>query len=121
MGYIPLVVRNLAVPAANFGSSAAMFLLLFGFIFHWTGLILLGIAAFSAVVIFQLVNLPVEFNASTRAKALLVSEGIVNQYDMGPVHNVSTAPPLPYVAAPLHSIFQLLYSTPISPGARRER
>jgi Zn-dependent membrane protease YugP len=109
VGYLPLVVRNLAVPAANFGSGAAMFLLLFGVLFNLTGLILLGIIAFSAVVVFQVVNLPVEFNASSRAKTLLVQEGIVNQYDMAPVNNVLNAAALTYVAATLQSVLQLLY------------
>jgi uncharacterized protein len=109
VGYLPLVVRNLAVPAASFGSGAAMFLLLGGLLFHWTGLILLGIIAFSAVVFFQVVNLPVEFNASSRAKALLIERGIVGQYDMGPVNNVLNAAALTYVAATLQSILQLLY------------
>ena len=118
-GYIPLVVRNLAVPAANFGSGAAMFLLMFGVLFQWTGLILLGIAAFSAVVIFQVVNLPVEFNASSRAKTLLVEQGIVNQYDMGPVNNVLNAAALTYVAATLQSILQLLYYIMVFTGGRR--
>jgi uncharacterized protein len=121
VGYLPLVVRNLAVPAAQFGSGAAMFLLLLGMIFHWTGLILLGIVAFSAVVIFQLVNLPVEFDASARAKTLLVTEGIVNQYDMGPVNNVLNAAALTYVAATLQSILQLLYFIYIFTSGRRER
>ncbi|HMC10494.1 MAG TPA: zinc metallopeptidase, partial [Pirellulaceae bacterium] len=96
-------------PAANFGSGAAMFLLIGGMLFHMTGLILLGIIAFSAVVVFQVVNLPVEFNASSRAKTLLVAEGIVNQYDMGPVNNVLSAAALTYVAATLQSILTLLY------------
>lgn len=109
VGYLPLTIRNLAVPAASFGSNAAMFLLLFGSLFQITGLILLGIIAFSAVVVFQLVNLPVEFNASSRAKTLLISEGIVNQYDMGPVNNVLSAAALTYVAATLQSILTLLY------------
>jgi uncharacterized protein len=109
VGYVPLVLRNLAVPAASFGSNAAMFLLMFGAIFHVMGLVLLGIIAFSAVVVFQLVNLPVEFNASSRAKALLISEGIVNQYDMGPVNKVLSAAALTYVAATLQSILTLLY------------
>jgi Zn-dependent membrane protease YugP len=121
VGYLPLIVRNLAVPAANFGSGAAMFLLLLGMIFHITGLILLGIVAFSAVVIFQLVNLPVEFDASARAKTLLVTEGIVNQYDMGPVNNVLNAAALTYVAATLQSILQLLYFVYIFTSGRRER
>jgi Zn-dependent membrane protease YugP len=109
VGYLPLVVRNLAVPAANFGSGAAMFLLLFGVLFNLAGLILLGIVAFSAVVVFQLVNLPVEFNASSRAKTLLVQEGVVNQYEMAPVNNVLNAAALTYVAATLQAVLQLLY------------
>jgi Zn-dependent membrane protease YugP len=121
VGYLPLVVRNLAVPAASFGSGAAMFLLLFGLLFQLSGLILLGIIAFSAVVVFQIVNLPVEFNASTRAKALLVEHGIVNQYDMGPVNNVLNAAALTYVAATLQSILQLLYFIYIFTNGRRER
>jgi uncharacterized protein len=86
-----------------------MFLLLFGVLFQLSGLILLGIIAFSAVVVFQVVNLPVEFNASSRAKTLLVQEGIVNQYDMAPVNNVLNAAALTYVAATLQSVLQLLY------------
>jgi Zn-dependent membrane protease YugP len=109
VGYLPLVVRNLAVPAANFGSGASMFLLIGGMLFNMTGLILLGIIAFSCVVVFQVVNLPVEFNASSRAKTLLISEGIVNQYEMGPVNNVLSAAALTYVAATLQSILTLLY------------
>src|SRR5262245_53797882 len=109
VGYLPLIVRNLAVPAASFGSSASMFLLIGGMLFNMTGLILLGIIAFSCVVIFQVVNLPVEFNASSRAKTLLISEGIVNQYEMGPVNNVLNAAALTYVAATLQSILQLLW------------
>lgn len=120
VGYIPLVVRNLAVPAANFGSGASMFLLMFGMLFNWTGLIWLGIIAFSGVVVFQLVNLPVEFNASSRAKALLVEHGIVNQYEMGPVNNVLNAAALTYVAATLQSVLTLLYYVMIFTGGRRD-
>jgi Zn-dependent membrane protease YugP len=120
VGYIPLVVRNLAVPAANFGSGAAMLLLILGMLFQMTQLIWLGIIAFSAVVVFQLVNLPVEFNASTRAKALLVEEGIVNQYEMGPVNSVLNAAALTYVAATLQSILQLLYYVMVFAGGRRD-
>lgn len=121
VGYLPLIVRNLAVPAANFGSGAAMFMLMFGVMFHWTGLILLGIVAFSAVVVFQLVNLPVEFNASSRAKTLLVHEGIVHQFEMGPVNNVLNAAALTYVAATLQAVMQLLYFIMQFTGDRRER
>ncbi len=121
VGYIPLVVRNLAVPAASFGSSASMFLLIIGAIFAFKPLIWLGIIAFSCVVVFQLVNLPVEFNASSRAKALLVQEGIVHQFEMGPVNNVLNAAALTYVAATLQAILTLLYYLSIFAGDRRDR
>src|SRR4029079_14922198 len=85
------------------------FLLLLGMLFNFPQLILLGIIAFSGVVVFQLVNLPVEFNASSRAKALLVQEGIVHQFELGPVNNVLNAAALTYVAATLQSILTLLY------------
>ena len=120
-GYFLMTVRNLAVPAANFGSGAFMFLLILGMLFHMTQLILLGIIAFSAVVVFQLVNLPVEFNASSRAKALLVQEGIVHQFEMGPVNNVLNAAALTYVAATVQAILTLLYYVSIFMGDRRDR
>ena len=122
VGYLPLVVRNLAVPAANFGSSAAMFMLVFGLILNFKWLLLLGIVSFSAVVFFQVINLPVEFNASSRAKALLVEEGIVHQFDMGPVNNVLNAAALTYVAATLQAVLTLLYYIMrFSGGSRDER
>jgi len=118
-GYLPLIVRNFAVPAASFGSGASFFLMFLGLAFHLTGLILLGIAAFSAVVFFQVVNLPVEFNASNRAKTLLVEAGIVHQQDMGAVNNVLNAAALTYVAATLQAILQLLYFVMRFMGSRR--
>jgi Zn-dependent membrane protease YugP len=122
VGYLPLVVRNLAVPAANFGSSAAMFMLVFGLILNFKWLLLLGIVCFSAVVFFQVINLPVEFNASSRAKALLVEEGIVHQFDMGPVNNVLNAAALTYVAATLQAVLTLLYYVMrFTGGSRDER
>jgi Zn-dependent membrane protease YugP len=121
VGYLPLVVRNLAVPAASFGSGAGMLLLMLGFFLNWTGMILLGIIAFSAAVFFQVVNLPVEFNASSRAKALLVEQGIVHQFEMGPVNNVLNAAALTYVAATLQSILQLLYFILQFTGRRDQR
>jgi uncharacterized protein len=120
VGYLPLVVRNLAVPAANFGSSAAMFLLVLGVIFNFKWLLLLGIITFSAVVFFQVINLPVEFNASSRAKALLVEEGIVHQFDMGPVNNVLNAAALTYVAATLQAVLTLLYYVMRFTGGSRD-
>jgi len=121
VGYLPLGIRNMAVPIANFGSGAAMFLLLGGMFFQMFGLIVLGVIAFSTTVLFQLINLPVEFNASSRAKTLLVSEGIVNQYDMRPVENVLSAAALTYVAATLQSVLTLLYYVYIFTSGSRDR
>ena len=80
--YTPLVIRNAAVPAAGFGSNAGMLLLILGIIFGFPPLMLLGIILFSVVVIFQIVNLPVEFNASTRAKRRLVDLGIIDNQEL---------------------------------------
>jgi len=107
--YAPLTIRNLAVPAASFGSGIGIWMIIGGAIFHAPALIWVGIAAFSAVVFFQLVNLPVEFDASNRAKAQLVSYGIVPQEEMSHVNSVLNAAAWTYVAATLQSILILLY------------
>lgn len=119
VGYMPLVIRNLAVPAASFGSSAGMILLMLGMLLQWSGLLLVGIVLFSAVVAFQVINLPVEFNASSRAKLLLVDQGIVDDQDMGPVKSVLNAAALTYVAATLQAILTLLYFVMRYSGDRR--
>ena len=108
-GYAPLVVRNLAVPAASFGSGAGVYICLAGLLFSIQPLLWLGIIVFSAVVFFQLVNLPVEFNASTRAKQQLVGLGIIADNDAYYVNRVLNAAALTYVAATLQSVMVLLY------------
>lgn len=107
--YAPLVVRNLAVPAANFGSGLGLMVMFIGFLMHAASLVLLGILMFSAMVFFQLVNLPVEFNASSRAKAQLMTLGIVDPSEMRYVNRVLNAAALTYVAATLQAVLQLLY------------
>ncbi len=107
--YVPLVIRNAAVPAAGFGSSAGIFMLIGGLIFNIYALALAGIALFSCVVFFQVINLPVEFNASSRAKAQLDQLGIVSRQEMGYVNKVLSAAALTYVAATLQAIMTLLY------------
>ena len=107
--YVPLVLRNGAVPAATFGGNASMFMLIGGMMFHNQSLVLLGIAAFACVVVFQLINLPVEFNASSRAKALLVDHGIVETNDMVYVNRVLNAAAWTYVAGTLQAVLTLLY------------
>lgn len=108
-GYAPLVIRNLAVPAAGFGSSAGIYLLMFGVLFSMPGLLWAGIALFSAVVFFQIINLPVEFNASTRAKQQLVSLGMISDGDAVYVSRVLNAAALTYVAATLQAVMTLLW------------
>ena len=116
--YTPLVIRNAAVPIAGFGSSASTFLLIGGFIMQFQPLILLGIAAFACVVVFQLVNLPVEFDASNRAKRLLVEHGIVADQDMVYVNRVLNAAAWTYVAATLQAVLTLMYYVMRYAGSR---
>jgi hypothetical protein len=75
--YPLLVMRNALVPLASVGSSLSWIIIIAGFLLHLTNLVLLGIVAFSLVVVFQLVNLPVEFDASRRARIALVDGGLV--------------------------------------------
>ena len=107
--YAPLVVRNAAVPAANFGSGFSMILFFAGLLLQIKALLLVGIALFGCVVFFQLVNLPVEFNASTRAKRQLVALGIIDQDGLYYVRKVLDAAAWTYVAATLQSLLTLLY------------
>jgi uncharacterized protein len=107
--YPLLVVRNLLVPLASFGSGISWILILAGFLLAWWNLILVGIVAFSLVVVFQLVNLPVEFDASRRARIALVDGGLVTPEEDATVAKVLNAAALTYVAATLTSVLTLLY------------
>jgi Zn-dependent membrane protease YugP len=107
--YAPLVVRNAVVPVASFGSGAGMLLIMAGAILHAFLLIKLGIVLFGAVVFFQLVNLPVEFNASSRAKEQLAALGILDREQMTYVNKVLNAAAWTYVAATLEAVLVLAY------------
>ncbi len=107
--YAPLSIRNAAVPVANFGSSAGITMLMFGIMLNFSLLTWAGVLIFAGVVFFQVVNLPVEFNASARAKALLVEKNIVSSHDMVFVNKVLNAAALTYVAATLQAVMTLLY------------
>lgn len=107
-GYAPLVVRNLLAPVASFGSQAAWIFILAGFIFSWLELIDIGILLFTAAVAFQVITLPVEFNASRRAIALLEGNGLVPSNEIGPAREVLRAAALTYVAATFAAVMQLL-------------
>ncbi len=107
--YSALVVRNAAVPVANFGSGISYILILAGFFLQVGPLLWAGIALFGGVVFFQLVNLPVEFNASSRAKAQLVDLGIINNEELYHVDKVLDAAAWTYVAGTLQTVLTLLY------------
>jgi hypothetical protein len=117
--YAPLVVRNLAVPAANFGSGTGVTLLLVGGLMQSATLILLGVVLFACVVFFQLVNLPVEFDASKRAKEELVAQGMIAGNEEHYVSKVLNAAALTYVAATLQSVMTLAYYLWMIFGDRR--
>lgn len=107
--YAPLVVRNLAVPVAAFGSNVGIILFIVGLIFQFGVLAWAGLLLFGTVVAFQIVNLPVEFDASQRAKSQLVELGIVPPAEMKYVNKVLNAAAWTYVAATLQAILTLLY------------
>lgn len=108
-GYTPLKIRTTLVPAANFGSTVSWLFILAGLFFgsfYW--LVDVGIILFSLAVLFQIVTLPVEFNASSRALAALRSNGILYDDELGKGKKVLGAAALTYVAAAAAAILQLL-------------
>ncbi|MCA8961710.1 MAG: zinc metallopeptidase [Planctomycetes bacterium] len=108
-GYAPLALRSLAVPAATIGSNLSILAIVAGVGLVLQPLVWVGIVLFSAVVAFQLITLPVEFNASSRAKAYLIERGLVSDQEASGVRSVLTAAALTYVAAALTSIATLVY------------
>lgn len=108
-GYKALWLRSMLVPTANIGSKFGYFGMLIGLVMAWQGLLLLGALLFSAVILFQLVTLPVEFDASARAKRLAVEYGIVTSQEREGMDSVLNAAAMTYVAAAVASLAQLLY------------
>lgn len=108
-GYAPLWMRTALVPTANIGSSIGYIMMLIGLIFSASGLILLGAALFSMVLLFQVVTLPVEFDASSRAKTILFQHGMIAEGEKPGVSKVLNAAALTYVAAAVSTLMTLLY------------
>lgn len=110
LGYMPLRIRAAIVPVANIGSQAAFPLIILGVIIGGLGspLVNIGILLFSLAVLFQLVTLPVEINASRRAVTLLGQVGILGDQEVGQTRKVLGAAALTYVAALAASVLQLL-------------
>lgn len=107
-GYGPLMLRTAAVPVVNIGSNLAWPLFLLGFVMSWEPLLNVGIILFAAVVLFSLVTLPVEFNASRRAMAALTGEGYLDADEAAGARKVLNAAALTYVAAAAMAVLQMV-------------
>lgn len=116
--YVPLKVRSAIVPVANFGSQLSWPLFLVGLIFSWKPLVTAGIVLFCGALIFQIVTLPVEFNASGRALKMLNTTGILGDAEIKGTRRVLTAAAMTYVAAVIGSLLQLLRLLILSGGVR---
>jgi Zn-dependent membrane protease YugP len=116
-GYFPLRLRSTMIPVVNIGSTLGWLFIIIGIFMQWTGLAWLGVIVFSAGALFAMATLPVELNASARAKKLLVQSGIIiGQDEQHGVNKVLNAAALTYIAALLTSIMQLLYFTSLVGG-----
>ena len=107
--YRPLALRSALVPITTFGSRGAYLFLLLGFVMSAPALVNFGLVCFAAVVLFSLVTLPVEWDASARAKRIMVSDGIVSQAESEDAGRVLNAAFLTYVASAVTALMQFLY------------
>jgi Zn-dependent membrane protease YugP len=107
--YKPLWLRSLLVPSANIGSSVGYMVMLFGLFLNSMNMVMIGAVLFSCVLLFQVVTLPVEFDASARAKQLAVAGGIVLPQEREGIDRVLNAAALTYVAAAVSTLMTLLY------------
>ena len=104
-----MVIRQMAVPLASFGSNTALILILVGLAINIFELAMLGVFGFGAVALFQIINLPVEYNASSRAKKQLAQLGFITPDQQPIVRGMLSAAALTYVAGTLSAISQFLY------------
>ena len=107
-GYTPIKIRTALVPAANIGSRFGIYIVILGLILAFEPLTTIGIWVFSLAVLFQIVTLPVEFDASRRALSMLEGYGLMGQEEVGGARKVLTAAALTYVAAAASSVMQLV-------------
>lgn len=108
-GYMPMKLRQRMVPAANIGTSLGVWVMIGGIFIGVMELAVLGVLLFGAAVAFTLVTLPVEFDASSRAKKVLIGQGIVTGEEARGVSQILNAAAATYVAAAVASVLQLLY------------
>jgi Zn-dependent membrane protease YugP len=119
--YAPLTLRNAVIPVTNIGANLSMPLLLAGIIFSSESLIMIGILGFAMVTVFQLITLPVEYNASSRAIATLQSHQILYDDELLGAKKVLSAAALTYLAALILSVAQLLRLWLLFGGRGRRR
>ncbi len=117
--YALLRLRSALVPAVNVGSSLGVWLFFLGLILNFTNLAVLGVLMFAVAVVFALVTLPIELNASSRALAMLRDYGLLGPHDLKGARAVLNAAALTYVAALAQAITQLLYFLFLLTGGRR--
>jgi uncharacterized protein len=119
-GYVPLRFRAALVPAVNIGSYLGWIFIFLGLILNYTNLAWLGVVIFSLGAVFALATIPVELNASARAKRLLVDTGLIaGEDEERGVNNVLNAAALTYVAALVTAVMQILYFVSLIGGGRR--
>lgn len=120
--YFPMKIRSMLVPAVNIGSNLGWILIMIGLVLRMTELAWIGILVFSAGALFALATLPVEFNASARAKQLLYETGIIQtEEERRGVNQVLNAAALTYVAGLITAVMQLLYYVLLVGGMGRRR
>ena len=107
--YAPLWARSVLVPTASIGSSIGYIMMAIGLFMASQNMVLIGAVLFSAVLLFQIVTLPVEFDATRRAKELVVAQGIISPHEREGVDRVLNAAAMTYVAAAVSTLFTLLY------------
>lgn len=119
-GYAPLRLRSSLVPAVQFGSTLGPWVFIAGFFLQLTTLAWVGVILFAASVAFALITLPVEFDASRRAKELLTNSGLIVGNESSGINKVLDAAALTYVAAAVTAIGTLLYYVLLLTGGRRD-
>lgn len=117
--YAPLTLRSALVPTVGIGSNLGMIVILAGFFLHLANLIYVGAIIFSLVLLFQLVTLPVEFDASARAKRVAVEQGIVIAQEREGMDRVLNAAALTYLAAAVSTLMTILYYLTFASDRRR--
>ncbi|MEL6347842.1 MAG: zinc metallopeptidase [Myxococcota bacterium] len=108
-GYLPMQIRQQMVPVANIGTQFGIWMVIIGAIIGFTGLAKLGVLLFAAFVAFTLVTLPVEIDASVRARKALLSTGLIDEREAQGVSQVLTAAAATYLASAVTAILQLFY------------